>query len=83
MADSIRPKKVERAKVWTDAVEEGKLLSCNNSKILNFCRRVVVNTIFSCTLHCFTAYRFQLAGYRDENEYLSVNKGKSVSLEFR
>lgn len=24
------------------------------------------------------AYRFQLAGYRDEHEYLSVNKGISV-----
>lgn len=26
-----------------------------------------------------TAYRFQLAGYRDEHEYLSVNKGSEVS----
>ena len=25
------------------------------------------------------AYRFQLAGYRDEQEYLSVNQGSAVS----
>ena len=31
-----------------------------------------------CVIFYDAAYRFQLAGYRDEHEYLSVNKGTEV-----
>jgi len=38
------------------------------------------NTVANLTNHVdVTAYRFQLAGYRDQCEYLSVQRGENVS----
>ena len=60
-----KPKSMQRAKHWSEAVEEGKGLK---QKI----------AVLNCSSFPYSAYRFQLAGYRDEMEYLDVNKGITV-----
>ena len=60
---TFQPKQVTRATSWSDQVEEGKFTYLI---ILRFIRNHI-------------AYRFQLAGYKDQCEYLAVQKGANVS----
>ena len=79
MSAEIKPTKMERAKSWNDAVEEGR----SNYYTLLQTMLVMSAPLDHALVHvslCFAAaYRFQLAGYRDENEYLTVNKGSEVN----
>lgn len=63
------PAKVERASTWSDVVEEGK--------------RIFLSMVIWCPLELNNtlslAYRFQLAGYKNEREYLAVTKLDTVS----
>lgn len=61
---TFQPKQVTRATSWSDQVEEG------SSYVLYSC--------YSFSL-LIIAYRFQLAGYRDQCEYLAIQKGADVS----
>lgn len=64
-----QPAKVERASTWSDVVEEGK--------------RIILSMVIWCPLELNNtlslAYRFQLAGYKNEQEYLAVTKLDTVS----
>lgn len=61
---TTKPKSMQRARSWTTEVEEGE--AANTRSTL----QIIIP---------LTAYRFQLAGYRDEMEYLNINKGITVS----
>ena len=79
MSAEIKPTKMEQAKNWNDAVEEGR---SNYYSLLLQTMLVMSAPLDHVLVHvslCFAAaYHFQLAGYRDENEYLTVNKGTDV-----
>ena len=63
------PAKVERASTWSDVVEEGKKIFLS---MVIWCPLELNNTLS-------LAYRFQLAGYKNEREYLAVTKLDTVS----
>ncbi len=63
----VKPKSMQRARTWSEVVEEGK----GNCIFVSGCKAY----LYYCTK---LAYRFQLAGYRDEQEYLNFHKGKGV-----
>ena len=63
------PAKVERASTWSDVVEEGKGIILS---MITWCPLELNNTLS-------LAYRFQLAGYKNEQEYLAVTKLDTVS----
>ena len=83
-----QPSKVKRASTWSDDVEEGTHLpvllfftiaNLNYCSCRKFYAHVVI--IIIIIMYLFPAYRFQLAGYRDEQEYLAVTKLDTVSSE--
>ena len=61
---TVKPKSMQRAKAWSEMVEEG-MKAPFRDEYYNLCLFI-------------SAYRFQLAGYRDEQEYLDFHKGKGV-----
>ena len=65
---AVKPKSVQRAIAWNDSVEEGK------------CTYILLWKQKNIFLHVFfSAYRFQIAGYKDENEYAETNPTVAVS----
>lgn len=84
IAQPSRPKSVSRPKRWSEEVEEGtvKQLSASCSEVVPKripwqCFICDTNKQFLCFLS--SAYRFQIAGYRDVHEYRDVKQKEPVS----
>ena len=84
----VEPAKVERASTWSDVVEEGKKVHlvvqvlARPQTIFLHARREKLGTRLSSSYInnlLSLAYRFQLAGYKNEREYLAVTKLDTVS----
>lgn len=69
MALVVEPKSVRRATSWDTAVEEGKGVG-----------NIVLHVATFAYTFFHAAYRFQVAGYRDQNEYSTSYPEEAVSL---
>ena len=67
---AVKPKAVQRAKSWDDSVEEGTVD-----------RVELAGVLFQRSKFFCAAYRFQIAGYKDLNEYVEKNPSVEVSKE--
>lgn len=70
MALVFQPKSVRRATSWDTAVEEGSA-----SRLVLLFRALLC---WDMHISAHTAYRFQIAGYRDQNEYSTTYPAEAV-----